>query len=52
MILALEGASGIIETDEDLAEFVDRDGIRIVTLIHLTDDEFGGAAFLKGYRKF
>jgi len=48
LILALEGASGVIETDEDIAEFVDRGGIRIVTLLHLTDDFLGGAAFLRG----
>jgi microsomal dipeptidase-like Zn-dependent dipeptidase len=50
MIYSLEGSSGIIDTDEDVAEFVDKRGIRIITLLHLTDDEFGGVAFLKGFR--
>ena len=50
MILGLEGAAGVLERDEDIAEFVDLDGIRIVTLLHLSDDRFGGVAFLKGYR--
>jgi microsomal dipeptidase-like Zn-dependent dipeptidase len=49
MVLALEGASGILESEEDLAEFIDRRGIRIVTLLHLTDDSMGGVAFLRGW---
>ncbi|MCC7441742.1 MAG: membrane dipeptidase [Bdellovibrionales bacterium] len=48
LILALEGAAGVLETDGDLREFIDREGIRIVTLLHLTDDRFGGVAFLRG----
>src|SRR5207244_2903484 len=48
MILSLEGASGILESENDLREFVDQDGIRIVNLLHLTDDAFGGVAFLPG----
>jgi membrane dipeptidase len=50
MVLALEGASGIIEDERDLKEFVDEKGIRIVTLLHLTDDRFGGVAFLSGIK--
>lgn len=50
LILALEGASGILETEEDLQEFVDQKGIRIVTPLHLTNDHFGGVAFLGGLR--
>jgi microsomal dipeptidase-like Zn-dependent dipeptidase len=49
-LLALEGGSGILETEEDLREFVDQEGIRIVTFLHLTDDHWGGVAFLKGFR--
>jgi microsomal dipeptidase-like Zn-dependent dipeptidase len=49
MVLALEGVSGIIENDADLAEFIDRRGIRIVTILHLTDDWAGGVAFLRGW---
>ncbi|MGZ3688871.1 MAG: membrane dipeptidase [Bdellovibrionota bacterium] len=52
MILALEGASGILETEEGLSEFCDRRGIRIVTLLHFVDDQFGGPAFLKGLQGF
>lgn len=48
MVLALEGADGIIETEEDIREFVQRKGIRILTYLHLTDDQFGGVAFLWG----
>ncbi len=50
LVLALEGASGILETESDLARFIDQGGIRIVTLLHLTDDELGGVAFLAGFR--
>jgi microsomal dipeptidase-like Zn-dependent dipeptidase len=50
LILALEGASGILENEGDLKEFIDDGGIRIVTPLHLMDDEFGGVAFLRGYR--
>ncbi len=52
LILSLEGASGILETEEDLKEFIDGGGIRIVTLLHFSDDEFGGPAFLKGWAAF
>ncbi|HTL11342.1 MAG TPA: membrane dipeptidase, partial [Bdellovibrionota bacterium] len=48
MILALEGASGMLETEADLDEFIGKRGIRIVNLLHLTDDHFGGVAFLRG----
>lgn len=50
LLFALEGADGMIETEADLEEFVDREGVRIVTLLHLTDDDLGGVAFLKGYK--
>ena len=50
LVLSIEGASGILETEDDLREFVDRDGVAIVTLLHLTDDEYGGVALLKGHR--
>ncbi|MBI3543235.1 MAG: membrane dipeptidase [Deltaproteobacteria bacterium] len=52
LVLALEGAMGVIETEADLAEFVDRGGIRVVNLLHLTDDLFGGVAFLRGILGF
>jgi len=47
LVLSLEGALGVIETDADIDEFVVRRGIRIITPLHLTDDRFGGVAFLK-----
>ncbi len=50
LVLGLEGASGIIENEEDLREFVDTDGIRIVTLLHLTDDRFGGHCVSGGFQ--
>ena len=50
LILELEGASGILENEQDYREFIDQRGIRIVTVLHLTDDKFGGVAFLRGIR--
>lgn len=50
LVLALEGAAGILDTEEDLVEFVDVGGIRIVTFLHLTDDHLGGAAFMRGIK--
>jgi microsomal dipeptidase-like Zn-dependent dipeptidase len=49
LILSLEGAAGVLETNSDMEEFIDRGGIRIVTPLHLTDDEFGGVATLGGF---
>lgn len=48
LLLSLEGASGILETDEDLEEFIDKAGIRIVTPIHFANDAIGGASLIKG----
>ncbi len=50
LVLALEGAAGILETEADLREFIDQRGIAIVTPLHLMDDAFGGVAFLNGFR--
>ena len=50
LILALEGASGVLESEADLREFIDEHGIRIVTLLHLTDDHLGGSAFFKSFK--
>jgi microsomal dipeptidase-like Zn-dependent dipeptidase len=52
IILGLEGASGVLESEADLHEFIDEKGIRIVTLLHLTDDHLGGAAFFRAMRGF
>ncbi len=49
MVLSLEGASGILDTEEDIKELVDEDGIRIVTFAHLADDKLTGAALLPRY---
>jgi microsomal dipeptidase-like Zn-dependent dipeptidase len=46
MILSLEGASGVLETDADIHEFVDAEGIRIVTPLHFIDDWIGGACLM------
>lgn len=51
LVLALEGASGVLESEEDLAEFVDELGVRIVTPLHLVDDRFGGVATLDGFQR-
>jgi microsomal dipeptidase-like Zn-dependent dipeptidase len=49
MVLSLEGASGILDTEEDIKELVDEDGISIVTFAHLADDKLTGAALLSSY---
>ncbi len=46
LILSLEGASGVLESEEDLKEFVDGEGIRIVTPVHFIDDSIGGASLM------
>jgi microsomal dipeptidase-like Zn-dependent dipeptidase len=48
LVLSLEGAGGVLESEEDLREFIDERGIRIVTPLHLVDDRIGGAALLRG----
>lgn len=50
LVLSLEGAAGVLDTDEDFREFIDERDVRIVTLLHLTDDHLGGVAFLAGWR--
>ncbi len=49
LLLTLEGAQGVLETEADFEEFIDRAGIRIVTPFHFLDDAFGGAALLPGW---
>jgi microsomal dipeptidase-like Zn-dependent dipeptidase len=51
LVLSLEGASGILDDDADLDEFIDRGCIRIVTLLHMTDDRYGGAALMGSYNR-
>ena len=49
LVLSLEGASGILENRQDLDEFIDREGIAIVTPVHFLDDAIGGASLMRGY---
>lgn len=46
MILSIEGASGVLENDADIHEFIDTEGVRIVTPLHFIDDWLGGAALM------
>ena len=51
LILSLEGAEHILETAEDIDYFIQKRGIAIVTPIHLNNTHFGGAAYMRGFRK-
>jgi len=51
MILSLEGAHSLLQTEKDLKEFIDELGISIVTIVHLINTEFGGASYMRGLRK-
>ncbi len=46
LVFSLEGADGVLESEEDIREFVDGRGIRVVTPLHFIDDQFGGAALM------
>lgn len=46
LLLSIEGMSGVLENDHDIEEFIGEGGVTIVTPLHFTDDEFGGAAFM------
>lgn len=50
LVLSLEGAAGVLETDNDIREFIDELGIRIVTFLHLTGDKLGNVAFIRGWQ--
>ena len=52
LVLSIEGAGGLLESEEDLREFIDEAGVRIVTPLHLVDDRFGGAATMNGFQYF
>ncbi len=52
LILALEGAIGVVDSDDSIREFIDEAGIRIVAPLHIADDELGGGAFLYGVNAF
>jgi len=49
LVLALDVASGILETKEDFEEFLVREPIAIVTPLHFIDDQFGGAALMRSF---
>jgi len=49
LILSLEGAHSVLETEEDLIEFIDEKKISIVTFTHLVNSKFAGAAYMKGF---
>jgi microsomal dipeptidase-like Zn-dependent dipeptidase len=51
LILSLEGAENILESEDDLNYFINERGISIVTPIHLSNTHFGGAAYMRGFRK-
>jgi microsomal dipeptidase-like Zn-dependent dipeptidase len=47
IVLSLEGASHVLETEADLTEWYDERGLRIVTYLHLTGDRLGGVSIVK-----
>lgn len=51
LILSLEGAHSVFKNDDDIDFFIDQLGISIVTPLHLINTQYGGAAFMKGFRK-
>ncbi|MEZ4443084.1 MAG: membrane dipeptidase [Polyangiaceae bacterium] len=50
LVLSLEGAAGVLDSQEDLRAFVEEEGVRIVTELHLVDDRYGGVAMLDGFQ--
>lgn len=50
LVLSLEGAGGVLESESDLKELIDEKGIRIVTPLHLVDDRYGGVATMNGFQ--
>ncbi len=48
LIFSLEGIKGVLETEKDVDVFIRKRGISIVTFMHLTNNDFGGAALLHG----
>lgn len=52
LVLSLESAHGVLDNEADIHEFVDEKGIRIVTFMHLMDNDLGGVAYLRGYHVF
>jgi microsomal dipeptidase-like Zn-dependent dipeptidase len=50
IVLAIEGAQGVLESPSDVQEFIDQDGVRIVTPFHFVDNSLGGSSFLRSYQ--
>jgi microsomal dipeptidase-like Zn-dependent dipeptidase len=52
MILSLEGAHSLFNRPEDFDKFLgDKGGIAIVTPVHLIDNKYMGASYMRGLRK-
>ena len=52
LVLSLEGAHSIFKPSQDFDQFLgDKGGIAIVTPVHLIDNEFMGASYMRGLRK-
>jgi len=51
MVLSLEGAHGITNDDQEKIKFLKENGIALITPIHLINNDYGGAAYMKGLRK-
>ena len=52
LILSIEGADGILETEQDLKLWIDERGVAMVTPFHLTEDHLGGTALMPGILGF
>ncbi len=49
LIFSIEGAYGVLETDEDFKKWIDDRGVAMVTPFHLTEDQFGGIALMSNF---
>jgi len=47
LILSIEGAFGALDEEEDFKKWIDERGVAILTPFHLTEDYYGGVAFMK-----
>ncbi|MBU6154898.1 MAG: membrane dipeptidase, partial [Bdellovibrionales bacterium] len=46
LLLSIEGAYGVLETESDLVKWVDERGLAFAGPFHLTEDYFGGTALM------
>ena len=46
-ILSIDGAYGALESEADYKKWIDERGVTIVTPFHLSEDHFGGPAFMR-----